>query len=129
MNFVYLQKSQKLILIRPISSKNSKKGKEVRMENYIEVKVAECPQSVPGGLRQSALTSRAHLSAASSTPSAPWSDRAPAPFHSADAGCSGWLRSAFFRSDRGLSCLHAACVNLQEYRSGIFRSAAPAPAG
>ena len=44
MNFVYLQKSQKLILIRPISSKNSKKGKEVRMENYIEVKVAEYPE-------------------------------------------------------------------------------------
>ena len=49
MNFVYLQKSQKLILIRPISSKNSKKGKEVRMENYIEVKVAEYPERTAQG--------------------------------------------------------------------------------
>ena len=61
MNFVYLQKSQKLILIRPISSKNSKKGQEVRMENYIEVKVAEYPERTAQGLAWVVIFKRIYL--------------------------------------------------------------------
>ena len=54
MNFVYLQKSQKLILIRPISSKNSKKGKEVRMEN-------EYPERTAQGLAWVVIFKRIYL--------------------------------------------------------------------